>query len=54
MDTNQREVKTLKSTLSFELELTACMVSELALSMSMIDDASQLQLGIESLSCTVN
>jgi hypothetical protein len=35
--------------LSFELDVTAYMASELAFSMTIIDDVSQLELGIESL-----
>jgi len=49
MDIIHTEVRRLESTLSFELDVTAYMASELAVSMSIIDDISQIELGIESL-----
>ena len=49
MDMLHREVKSLESTLRFELDVIAYMASELALSMPIIDHVLQTELGIESL-----
>ena len=49
MDIIHQEVRDLESTLSLELDISAYMASNLALSMTILDDVSNIESGIESL-----
>jgi hypothetical protein len=49
MDDIHQTLQAMETTLSFELDATAYLANETAVSMSVIDDVTQLELGIEAL-----
>jgi hypothetical protein len=49
MDIIQADIKKMESTLSLELDVTAYMASEITVSMTILDDITQLEQDIESL-----